>query len=408
MMATQVFEDVLEIDTPYIVEGDEMKFQENMLENTAAAENTTNEGVSDDDDDEDDGINIVIGETQLSKMEHFQFHDYNIMKSLTNDVETTEELKQLMEKSLNANSANVIPITIIYDEIIIPILDHSQPISDHLRCLVWKNEVSYRRYFMKNNSLFEKLIETIAANNKTNIGEYVAFFAAKYQKMKRDIWKTNHNNNHYTNGDFNQQDNNSMYKNLYFYNEFSIIVLKDGKFVDAAIHGLYSSINSVINKYKPKKIYCYGTENSAIGAFIRYPYQPFYESLHTRVQFVAGRMQNEMAKIMFCHQNKMFCAFCRCIDTIITYYKQLKLQDLMPIKVNTFKPLNTPDKSYKIQTLREIINARRLERKKRMLSNKPTNTVNYICINRVPIKRLQHAKKYSKNYYKHNVRNMPK
>lgn len=274
---------------------------------------------------------------------------------------------------------------------IIPILDNSIPISDHLRSLIWKNEVPYKPYIMKNPELFENLIKIIDFTKQQHLGEYIAFFAAKYHTITRDVWQNNYNT-----GNFEQKFYKSLCKNLYFYNDFSVIILKDGKFIDAAIHGVYSNVNRVIEKYNPKVVFCLGTTDSALSTFMNYPYQPFYQSLYHRIVYVSGHVQDTIGKILFCIQNKMFCSFCRCIDTIVTYYKRLRISAILPLQI-----LNTKqNQNNTVQTLRQIIDSRHQERIQKY-KNSSVERVQYRFINRTAVKRLQHVKKY-KRFYKHN------
>lgn len=116
--------------------------------------------------------------------------------------------------------------------------------------------------------------------------------------------------------------------------------MKNGNFVDAAIHGVSNNINQVLDIFKPKKIYCLGSVGSTIDAFINYIHQPFYASLYGKIVYVnCTSMQKVISKIIFCAQNQPFCSICRCLDTIMIFYNQLSMKELLPI---IYKPIVEP------------------------------------------------------------------
>lgn len=56
-------------------------------------------------------------------------------------------------------------------------------------------------------------------------------------------------------------------------------------------------------------------------------------------------MQKSISKIIFCAQNQLFCSFCRCLDTIMTFYSQLSTNELLPI---IYKPIVEPTMRSKV------------------------------------------------------------
>ncbi|UDM55431.1 gp78-like protein [Phenacoccus solenopsis nudivirus] len=108
---------------------------------------------------------------------------------------------------------------------------------------------------------------------------------------------------------------------LYFYKEFAVIIMRNGCFRDAAIHGKRNNIASILDEYDVKTVYVNCDVGSSLDVFISYPYQPFYETLHKRkIVYLRGTLKSTVKTLPYCPNANIYCSLCRCINTAHKHY----------------------------------------------------------------------------------------
>lgn len=276
----------------------------------------------DDDDEEEDGINIIINNNLMSDNYNLYVNDV-----IQEDLELNIEIKKLINESVKQRGYYDRAVVTLYaQDTTIPISTDTV-ISSRLVNHVWGTEYPYKQFDLKNFECFNVMLQKYrCAMNELSLDgdDYVAFFATIYENMQ----KNNNGIDQRTSSNTTLVQNRC--KNLHFFKKFAIIVLRHGKFVDAAIHGRYSNITDVLKKYQPTRVYCSGSEHDTIDAFLKFKYQPFYNELNGRIRYIGTALIRNQTSVMFCSQNLRFCAFCRAIDTILTYYTNLQQQRLIP------------------------------------------------------------------------------
>lgn len=308
------------------------------MDNAEENDNDDDDGDKDDDeaeeddDDDDDGINIIIQNNSMSDN-----YDQYMNDIIHEDLELNVEIKKLINENaqqhqqLNYSDRPV--ITLYAQETTIPIsVDTviSSRLSDH----VWGTEHPYKQFVLKNKDCFNVMLRKYhhamnESNELSDGDEYVAFFATIYENMQKN------NSIMDQRAVMTSSSIQNRFKNLHFFNKFAVIVLRQGKFVDAAVHGHYSSITHVLKRYNPTRIYCVGSELDTIDAFLKFKHQPFYGELGgTRVRYIGRSLIHNRTSVMFCPLNLRFCAFCRAIDTILTYYTNLRQHRLIPTVIS--------------------------------------------------------------------------
>lgn len=303
----------------------------------------------DDDDGEDDGINIIINNNLMSDNYNSYVNDV-----IQEDLELNIEIKKLINESVKQRGYYDRAVVTLYaQDTTIPISTDTV-ISSRLVNHVWGTEYPYKQFDLKNSECFNAMLQKYrCAMNELSLDgdDYVAFFATIYENMQK-----NNNGVDQRTSSTNTALMQNRCKNLHFFKKFAIIVLRHGKFVDAAIHGRYSNITDVLKKYKPTRVYCSGSEHDTIDAFLKFKYQPFYNELSGRVRYIGTTLIRNQTSVMFCSQNLRFCAFCRAIDTILTYYTNLQQQRLIPTIISD---------NYKQQQQQQPRQWRLLEKNKR-------------------------------------------
>lgn len=306
----------------YNIVEDQQCIENNKSDMCASTTESTDDDDTDD-DEEDDGVNIIIENNSMSVN-----YDQYMNGVIQEDFELNVEIKKLINNNAQQRGYFDKPaITLYVQESTIPI-SVDTVISSRLADHVWGTENQYKQFVLKNQDCFDLMLQKYshAMNNSNEFSdgdEYVAFFATIYENMQK-----NNGIMDYRNGSSSSTKN--RFNNLHFFNKFAIIVLRHGKFVDAAVHGHYSSVTHVLKKYKPTRIYCAGNEHDTIDAFLKFKHQPFYGELATKIRYIGRVLIHNRTSVMFCPLNLRFCAFCRVIDTILTYYTNLQQNRFIP------------------------------------------------------------------------------
>lgn len=186
-------------------------------------------------------------------------------------------------------------------------------ISTRLCNVAWKNPKMVCSAPIKffNFQNFESELES------KNIGfsdEYVGFFGAHY-------WK--HSNIY----DLTTKDGRFGHKPKYIdnlhecfiYDDFTLIIMKNGKIIDYAIHNFKNNINELIRRYNPKKVYYAGQVGQPIHTFVNYNYQPFSEF---NEKFCPIQIDRIFGVLPYCERMNGHCSFCNCLKLILNYYKE--------------------------------------------------------------------------------------
>lgn len=303
-----------------------------------------NTNIMTDDSDDDDDVNIIIQQSRVNAS-YTSYMDELVKE----DLELNVEIKSLFAKSLHDRTLNNNKpiVTLFVQDTVIPI-DVDCVISSRLSTLVWGTELPYKKYELKNVDCFDDMLlkykNTMMRNDDAceDSDKFIAFFATIYENMQknghyfadqRSVQREQRRANSGVVDDSNHNNNclGTRSKKLHFFHKFAVIVLKNGHFVDAAIHGFRSSVTAVIKKYKPERIYCIGGTADTIDAFLKFKHQPFYSELYNNVRYIGNKLIRNQTSIMFCPVNMKFCAFCRATDTILTYFTNLRQHRTLPV-----------------------------------------------------------------------------
>ena len=117
-----------------------------------------------------------------------------------------------------------------------------------------------------------------------------------------------------------QQTNDNKNRFLYRYVDFAAIIIQNGKIIDYAIHGFVSNINEMIKKHKPRKVYINANPNDALDTFLRYPYQPFYESTYGLLTPIKIYRNPNFNTTVFCGRRNIYCAFCNVLKDAYGFF----------------------------------------------------------------------------------------
>lgn len=278
--------------------------------NTIAENNSThtiNEMEVDDDNDgqlddssdnDDDGIDVFIGL----------------------DLEIKNEIKQLLK--------NITPrldgVTIEVNGSLIAV-PKDVAISQRLRTMVWGAHLmrtQTKPYRFLNANEFETILKQNPKFAVPTDGKTIGFFGAIYAKPGRTTYITNStfvdkSINHRNSYQHLNQDNTN--RSYHIYKEFTLIIMRDGRVLDMAVHGSIGNLEVLVENYKPTEIYCLGSEQTSLWHFIQYKYQPFSSFSHL-FKFLPVNFNYEV--IQFCPFQMQFCSFCRAINTAMAFYNQ--------------------------------------------------------------------------------------
>lgn len=311
---------------------------------------------SDDDvDDDEDYINVILYKNDdaaavatvesppskdennmISKVFDEEKNNYReYLKTLDRSVdEIKQEHKKLVSISLMTSSTRSI---IIKSENVYITIPDTIAISPTFRDHIWPpSDAETAQQPLVNIDIFNTLLQTKPVKSGT-----YGFFAAHYSKVafnggsyatKNRYVSDEHFQKNLSNfrnkNKFRQQYHNDHQRPQYHntvshqmcFDDFSLIIIKDGVVVDAAIHGYRGYIPELINKYKPSKIYYVAREGDAFDVFMHYKYTPFY----TAFRGLTHRLQNinvntQLNTLVLCDRKQSYCSYCRALQIVYSF-----------------------------------------------------------------------------------------
>lgn len=275
--------------------------------------------VDDNDDDYDDNINIVLDsktETDLiDKIAQPTTID-TASDGYSSDIALQSEINALIRKSINIKNTNTITV-MCQNQMLI--LENNTQISSRLASMIWGTPLMYQKNLPANIETLNEFIGTLQDKcsmkctdtycDGTNIAETVGLFAATYRKNATSIDSSDrHTRMQQHQHQQSRRTNNNI--GLYRYYDFTLLILKNGKIIDYAIHGVRSNINDAIAEHKPSKIYCNVMQGDALDTFLRYECQPFYGSMYGRMHRLKLNILDMYNFLWFCERSNSFCSFC--------------------------------------------------------------------------------------------------
>lgn len=272
------------------------------------------------DSEEDDGINIIIecgGKSSKKPSTEIERIDNILQQVKFEDDELQNEIGNLITKSFEISMSKF--ITVFVDNRFI-ILNHETPISDRLRSCIWKvqHPYIYKPFFYINS------LNNIIKPNMEFPDTY-AVFAVKYEKVNKLKMLKSVDKNVSTTRQHYTKINNA----LYVYTDFAILIIKNHKIVDYAIHGVHSNIHEAVDRWKPQKIYYNAQPNDPLDTFLSYKYQPFYDLIQKYGDCMKIYRNQNVVSLALCERNDIFCALCNSIKDFLgltNYYNTTKNQ----------------------------------------------------------------------------------
>lgn len=263
--------------------------------------NESDEDTETDDDDDDDEMDNVIVKIDQNKIQNSTF-DYIVNYPNEEDKKQIDaEIDELIKKSI---FQPIQFISVIVEKKII-LIDVNTKISKKLANVIWGPEKNYEPY-IENFDYINELLKNTTRNDT------IGFFGTYYnKKTSMDLSSVSYQQ---------QQQQTKQQNDTIFYSDFCLVIVKEKKIVDVAIHGVFSSINALVDKYKPRKIYYKATLYDPMYTFMNYKYQPFYESFKDIIVPVNVDVTNTMFNpISFCIRRFNFCAFCRALKIMYEF-----------------------------------------------------------------------------------------
>lgn len=277
---------------------------------------------------DDDGVEIIVNE----------------MNSLAFDPNTqlSKEVNQLISKSVDLNLQKVVAMFINgYGLVLVDANEVN--VSSQLKNAVWSPEkpaqtqsIAYINYNpVLNVECFNDLLKKRTHVLRDMRGTF-AVFGAHYQKIPIIPAKIENFKNHYT-----TKRNNI----IYFYDEFSLLIVKDGQVVDGAIHGNFGNIRALVENYKPQRIIYKSTPGDSLDTFMKCKIQPFYDAFHGLLYPV--NCFDNFLTVSYCRRTLNFCSVCRTMQTLIGYAQRpdFQIQQEITPRYNTHTWRNFKNKN---------------------------------------------------------------
>lgn len=265
---------------------------------------------SSDDDDDDDGINIVIDadaiKTRNSTDRQVELDRIQSILSNTcnDDNEIQREIQTLVSKSLKAPLMAKY-ITVFVDNRFL-VIDYKTELTDRLKSYIWRTP---KPFVHRSLPFIESINEFIKPN--LALPDVYAVFSVKYERINNA--KRPHNQHLITTRVRPQKHNNA----LYIYTDFSILIVKHGKIVDYAIHGVHSSIHGAVEYWKPKQIIYNAEPSDPLDSFLHYKHQPFYELIYKLGASMKLYRNQRVICLALCERNDVYCAFCNGVKDLL-------------------------------------------------------------------------------------------
>lgn len=240
---------------------------------------------------------------------------YALYRLRPDDTELNNEIDRLIAVSVNLRTTKVITVFVRNTLILVPT---HVPISSRLADCIWQVEKKMHNTYRFNNiDLFNSLLPD------TKRQETMAFFAARYKKVQVGP-KQPYRPPQSTQYQLAPPVAQNAASGQYLYDDFTLVIVDGGKVVDVAIHGVRGNINDLVAKYKPRRIYCNAMPGDALDVFLRYPYQPFYQSFQKlMVPVFVDTTKVAMNTSPFCDRYDPFCSFCKALLTVRGFFQDI-------------------------------------------------------------------------------------
>lgn len=255
-----------------------------------------------------------------------------LSSTMDTDLEMQTELSSIIRNSITPTTPKCIAINFNNRIILVPF---TQPLSSRLQSLFWAPAKQYTETKLKlfevdiMSQLAQNLNVTSINNQKTastsfdaetqqadvqclNSNETVAIFSARYYKQNPG-----------------RGNNNTGF---YYYTDFAVIIIRNMKIIEYAIHGYVSNINELLLKYNPQSIIYNSSPNKGLDVFLRYPYQPFFAGITDQSKLkpiTIHRFHGTFNTLAFCERSETYCAFCNALRDIRGLIFQLATKQSM-------------------------------------------------------------------------------
>lgn len=232
-------------------------------------------------------------------------------------------LRSEIEKIKQISIDSTVETIAAYDNIknIVFYIPIDLPISSRLRDYLWNTSCICENEPLRFEScdVFEEFLEK---KYKTFSNDCIGFFGYHYWKNGKTFKLTPKD------GKIgNKPEREKTLHGCFVFDDFSLIIMKNGKIIDYAIHGVENNVNEIIRKYKPIKIFYSGKSNDPISVFLKYKYQPFSEFSES---FVPIQMYlKKYVVIQNCKRKSEYCSFCNANQFVLNYYdyEQKKMEE---------------------------------------------------------------------------------
>lgn len=274
---------------------------------------------------EEKKIDTVVNATNFYKADY------------SDDRELQLELNKLIIESVKPQTSKT--ITVQYNNILI-LIPITTAISSRLSSLFWSPSLVYEQRNLPYYEVYNEFlanIQTHMVDNKypdgVDISETIAIFGATYKKNMVSLGGN----------DFNAKNDENSFKRcntgVYNYYDFAVVIVKNGRVIDYAIHGYASNISEAIDQHKPVRVYYNATLNDALDVFLRYPYQPFYSAVYDKLSPVKIAVNENFNILPFCERRAPFCAICNCLKVLrsIMFTTKSNLVTVKPWEIQNFK-----------------------------------------------------------------------
>lgn len=325
---------MIEEDTPLSKDG----YKKSQTSSTAAADASMSWCQESSDDEDCDDIIITIDSesydkrTEMNKLNRVLEYSYYptlptpsddrqspyyaaaaVYRLRPDDTELNNEIDRLIAVSVNLRTTKVITVFVRNTLILVPT---HVPISSRLADCIWQVEKKMHNTYRFNNiDLFNSLLPD------TKRQETMAFFAARYKKVQvgpKQPYRPPQSTQ------LAPPVAQNAASGQYLYDDFTLVIVDGGKVVDVAIHGVRGNINDLVAKYKPRRVYCNAMPGDALDVFLRYPYQPFYQSFQKlMVPVFVDTTKVAMNTSPFCDRYDPFCSFCKALLTVRGFFQDI-------------------------------------------------------------------------------------
>jgi hypothetical protein len=253
-----------------------------------------------DSDDDDDNVNVIITDTSLIKKEEEECIDH-----------LREEIWNLAK--LSATTSATKRMVVLYVHQTLFQIPDTITLSDQLKEAVWSSAClsnSYRE--MKNGKVFEEILSQNSVYFERR-EDVIGFFGARYRKMgapsiKRQVAY--------------RQQSSQHSNNMFLYQDFCLIIIKNRKILNYAIHGHFNNMSKLIAEYNPRRIYYDSSIGGPLEVFVNYKSQPFYDAMKNRtVPLPIERLEVEnFNPTVFCDRCDPYCSLCLTLKYVVRFY----------------------------------------------------------------------------------------